>query len=115
VVAGLVTALLIVTMVHCQKRLCQWAGCREARPDCCETDSCQKYRGGALTSARGSPLEQGLEGGLYYTGGRREDTQDMLAELYYPSSTKSTYCQDDYFLTLAKDGKTFKPIRVCEL
>ena len=35
--------------------------------------------------------------------------------LYYPSSTKSSYCEDDYFLSLSKDRKTFKPIRVCEL
>ena len=35
--------------------------------------------------------------------------------LYYSSSTKSSYCEDDYFLSLSKDRKTFKPIRVCEL
>ena len=40
---------------------------------------------------------------------------DKLSSLYYPSSTKSTYCEDDYFLSLSKDRKTFKPIRVCEL
>ena len=34
---------------------------------------------------------------------------------YYPSATKSTVCEDDYFLSLSKDRKTFKPIRVCEL
>ena len=40
---------------------------------------------------------------------------DKLSGLYYPSSTKSSYCEDDYFLSLSKDRKTFKPIRVCEL
>ena len=42
--------------------------------------------------------------------------QDKVTELYYPTNTKSTYySEDDYFLSLSKDRKTFKPIRVCEL
>ena len=40
------------------------------------------------------------------------------SSLYYPSnpsSTKSTYCEDDYFLTLSNDRRTFKSIRVAEI
>ena len=47
-----------------------------------------------------------------YCGGGGRSRGD---ELYYPSSTKSTYCEEDYFLTLSNDRKTFKPIRVCEI
>ena len=141
-----------------------WPPCAGSRASpCCETDSCEKYRGGALTSPRGSPLEQvvttyfarwqhktisdvkqgleyggvpGLEGGLQYPSPAQVQKKHVLKpslaqplkesiycgggrgrgdELYYPSSTKSTYCEEDYFLTLSNDRKTFKPIRVCEI
>jgi len=133
VLAGLVTALAIVAAVHCQRRIClSWPPCAGSRASpCCETDSCEKYRGGALTSPRGSPLEQGLEyggvpgleGGLQYPSPAQESIycggggggRGRGDELYYPSSTKSTYCEEDYFLTLSNDRKTFKPIRVCEI
>ena len=57
---------------------------------------------------------------------RIADRTSQYPELYYPSTavspdkyyssnTKSTLCEDDYFLSLSKDRKTFKPIRVCEL
>ena len=86
VLAGLATALAIVAAVHCQRRVClrclemtnplenwkvkvffrksenlfpSWPPCSGSRSSpCCETDSCEKYRGGTLTSPRGSPLEQ---------------------------------------------------------
>ena len=179
VLAGLATALLIVGAVHCQRRLClRWLPCGGGgaeccggaqccggggAPQCCDTDSCEKYRG-ALTSPGGSPLDHtlqygpGLEGGLQYPTtatlqyppsttlqypsiGLEGGLQDLQypntgleglqypspvqeggycsgrrdQELYYPSSTKSTYCEDDFFLTLSNDRKTFKPIRVCEI
>ena len=52
---------------------------------------------------------------LYYTDRSMPGLHEKLTELYYPSSTKSSYCEDDYFLSLSKDRTTFKPIRVCEL
>jgi hypothetical protein len=82
--------------------------------------------GSGLGSPRSSPLERtldygpGLEGGLQYPSPAQESLycagrRPGATELYYPSSTKSTYCEEDYFLTLSGDRKTFKPIRVCEI
>ena len=94
--------------VHCRRRLCcptcrGWTGsqyCSDKFP------AGESELGSEVTSDPGTD-------NLYYTTDR--SVADKLTELYYPSSTKSTYCEDDYFLSLSKDRKTFKPIRVCEL
>ena len=98
VIAGLVTALVIVSTVHCNKRLCILGSC----------DNLKKSENEELRT------EEGMDN-LYYTDKSIPSLHEKLNQLYYPSSTKSTLCEEDYFLSLSKDRTTFKPIRVCEL
>ena len=120
VVAAVATALLLVMMVHCHKKVSRvWRCYRQCQP-CCPSDTCDK-----------SDIRQSISDNLYYTDRSLVSLQPcertsqypelyypstaISPDKYYPSSTKSTLCEDDYFLSLSKDRKTFKPIRVCEL
>ena len=124
VVAAVATALLLVSIVHCHKKVrTVWRWYRQCQPcqPCCPSDSCDKR-----------DIRQSISDNLYYTERSlvslpptdRASLQypelyypstSISPDKYYPSSTKSTVCEDDYFLSLSKDRKTFKPIRVCEL
>lgn len=97
VAAGLATGLSVLAVVHCHRKAWRLELCR---PRC---EACQQF----------PQIQEEVEHGntLYYAA--TPGLQNL--DLYYPSSTKSTYCDDDYFLSLSKDKKTFKPIRVCEL
>ena len=108
VFAGVSTALLIVMAVHCQKKMCDIASCDKQ----CQDTSCDKYC--PSMDSQDTRTESGTDN-LYYTDRSMPGLHEKLTELYYPSSTKSSYCEDDYFLSLSKDRTTFKPIRVCEL
>ena len=120
VLAGIITSLMIVFVVHCQKKMCAWWRCDKMHvchvcQDTCSGDYCDKY-----SRSPRDTCDTCVEDNLYYTDRSRglpsiPSLPDKMTELYYPSSTKSTYCEDDYFLSLSKDRKTFKPIRVCEL
>jgi len=110
VFAGTATALLIVVVVHCQKKVCGLSSCDKQG----HTSACDKYCPTMDRDSEDSRTESGTDN-LYYTDRSMPGLHEKLNELYYPSSTKSTYCEDDYFLSLSKDRKTFKPIRVCEL
>ena len=122
VLAGLATALLLVSLLHCHKKVSRvWRCYRQCQP-CCPSDTCDK-----------TDIRQTFSDNLYYTDRSSSfvslppaDRTSQYPELYYPSTavspdkyyssnTKSTLCEDDYFLSLSKDRKTFKPIRVCEL
>ena len=98
VIAGLLTALVIVSAVHCHKRLRNLIRC----------DNFKKSENEELRT------EEGMDN-LYYRDRAIPSLHEKLNQLYYPSSTKSTLCEEDYFLSLSKDRTTFKPIRVCEL
>ena len=98
VTAGLLTSLVIVSTVHCHKRLCILISC----------DSLKKSESEELGAGEGMD-------NLYYTDRAIPPLHEKLTQLYNPSSTKSTLCEEDYFLSLSKDRTTFKPIRVCEL
>ena len=76
--------------------------------------TCDKYCPSMDRDSEDSRTEFGTDN-LYYIDRSMPGLHEKLTELYYPSSTKSTYCEDDYFLSLSKDRTTFKPIRVCEL
>ena len=130
VVAALGSALVLVVLLHCQRKVCRlWRCYRQCQPcqPCCPSDNstvCDKF---------GSDQRQSLAETLYYTDRSRVSgvsvslppelyfapassiSPDQYSQSYYPSATKSTVCEDDYFLSLSKDRKTFKPIRVCEL
>ena len=108
VFAGVSTALLIVMAVHCHKKMCDIASCDKQ----CQDTSCDKYC--PSMDSQDTRTESGTDN-LYYTDRSMPGLHEKLTELYYPSSTKSSYCEDDYFLSLSKDRTTFKPIRVCEL
>ena len=108
--AGVATALLIVMAVHCHKKLCGLSSCDKQ----CHDSTCDKYCPSMDRDSEDSRTECGTDN-LYYTDRSMPGMHEKLTELYYPSSTKSTYCEDDYFLSLSKDRTTFKPIRVCEL
>ena len=98
VTAGLLTALVIVSTVHCHKRLWYIISC----------DNLKESESEELSAEEGTD-------NLYYTDRAIPPLHDKLTQLYYPSNTKSTLCEADYFLSLSKDRTTFKPIRVCEL
>ena len=120
VFAGVSTALLIVMAVHCQKKMCHVWRCHVCCnnsisgtcQECFESD-CDKYSCSPTTASVSH--DSTVQDNLYYTDTCSHVSMPRVSELYYPSSTKSTYCEDDYFLSLSKDRKTFKPIRVCEL
>ena len=123
VMAGILTSLLIVVVVHCKKKVCTWWRCRDMCQDCGGAQYCDKYVDSCHESHVSRDTMDTVQDNLYYTDRSRglpslptlPTIPDKMTELYYPSSTKSTYCEDDYFLSLSKDRKTFKPIRVCEL
>ena len=120
VMAGILTALSIVVIVHCQKKVCHMWKCHVCCnnsisgtcQECFESD-CDKYSCSPTTASVSH--DSTVQDNLYYTDTCSHVSIPRVSELYYPSSTKSTYCEDDYFLSLSKDRKTFKPIRVCEL
>ena len=122
VLAALTSALVLVAVVHCQKKVCRlWRCYRQCCPSW-PSDHCDNKLSGEQ--------RQSLSDTLYYTD---RSLVSLPGELYYhsqpplpasispdqyqfyQSATKSTVCEDDYFLSLSKDRKTFKPIRVCEL
>ena len=111
--------------LHCDKySSCQGSTGADSDLSCTSTAVGQLYgTGEQLYYASATSGEQ-----LYYAEGRAArgslaTLPDKLAELYYADTgqqqrrAQSAYCDpaDDYFLSLSKDRKTFKPIRVCEL
>ena len=111
--------------LHCDKySSCQGSTGADSDLSCTSTAVGALYgTGEQLYYASATSGEQ-----LYYAEGRGARSSlatlpDKLAELYYadtgqqPRRAQSAYCDpaDDYFLSLSKDRKTFKPIRVCEL
>ena len=123
VLAAVSSALVLVVVVHCQKKVCRvWRCYRQCGPcqPCCPSDHCDNNK----FSTEHHRHHSGLSDTLYYTdrslvslppAGKYGELYCPDQYQYYPSATKSTVCEDDYFLSLSKDRKTFKPIRVCEL
>ena len=121
VLAALTSALVLVAAVHCQKKVWRLLRCYRQCAPCCPSDHCD--------NKFSTEHRQSLSDTLYYTDRSLVSLPPAgkYGELYYPattispdqyqysSATKSTVCDDDYFLSLSKDRKTFKPIRVCEL